>query len=396
MRGEVRTREQAVHIASAMAAASAKAVAKLQELESAPPERQPLCVVEAGGDGNLRLHLDGSAKPWMEISREHFDKLTLLHSKHGSSAELTSSVFALLLRYQALAAHGYQAALPPEGFTVLHDLLGVGFECFASPLNCRFPQYCSAFPNLDAPFGSVGSFFSFTPRKGSFEANPPFVPDVMLAAVRHAEALLEAAEAATNPLSFVFVVPRWEQLPFHNQLIHSRWLRGKALALQAEEHGFVDGAQHVKNPCDRKRESSFGSTVAVLQSSAAMGKWPVTEELATKLQQAFAAALPEARDAEKRRKQGGGDAVALLLQRRHRSVLEVNEVGKEGSSGSGGADTSRPVTEPEPVRPSPLDMHDHPYHRHHSLRTACLPFPTALVRRSMRVCSARSGKRIAP
>lgn len=74
---------------------------------------------------------------------------------------------------------------------MLHSRLGVQLECFASPLNCRFDQYCSAFPDVDAPFGSLGSFFSFAPKEGSFEANPPFVPDVMLAAVRHAEFLLE-------------------------------------------------------------------------------------------------------------------------------------------------------------------------------------------------------------
>lgn len=70
-------------------------------------------------------------------------------------------------------------------------MLGVNFECFASPLNCRYDRFCSAFADVDFPFGSIGSFFHFSPTDGSFEANPPFVPDVILAAVRHAEALLE-------------------------------------------------------------------------------------------------------------------------------------------------------------------------------------------------------------
>ena len=34
------------------------------------------------------------------------------------------------------------------------------------------------------PFGSVGSFFSFEPTEGSFEANPPFVPQLILRFVR--------------------------------------------------------------------------------------------------------------------------------------------------------------------------------------------------------------------
>eukprot|EP01049_Picozoa_sp_SAG25_P026551 SAG25_NODE_13285_length_269_cov_0.605882_2_plen_35_part_01 len=28
------------------------------------------------------------------------------------------------------------------------------FELFASPLNCRYRRYCSAFRDTDAPFGS--------------------------------------------------------------------------------------------------------------------------------------------------------------------------------------------------------------------------------------------------
>ena len=43
---------------------------------------------------------------------------------------------------------------------VLHAHLQV----FASPLNCRFPRFCSAAADVDAPFGSLCSFFGFAPR----------------------------------------------------------------------------------------------------------------------------------------------------------------------------------------------------------------------------------------
>jgi hypothetical protein len=44
-------------------------------------------------------------------------------------------------------------------FEVLHKRLAVGCECFASPLNAHFSRCGSAFPDVDAPFGSCGSFF---------------------------------------------------------------------------------------------------------------------------------------------------------------------------------------------------------------------------------------------
>eukprot|EP00976_Prorocentrum_cordatum_P002653 51553-Prorocentrum_minimum.AAC.3 len=40
------------------------------------------------------------------------------------------------------------------------------------------PRLCLHFADTDGVFGSVGSFFKFLPRRGSFQANPPFVPEV--------------------------------------------------------------------------------------------------------------------------------------------------------------------------------------------------------------------------
>ena len=138
----------------------------------------------------------------------------------------------------------------------------------------------------------------------------------MLAAVQHAEALLHASEAKGKCLSFAFIVPTWEQLPFHLLLLRSTWRRGEPLLIEAEGHGYLDGAQHEKRPEERSRASSFGSTVAVLQTVAASLRWPVTPELNTRLRSAFAASLPSAATASERQKRGGGDAVAKLLDRR--------------------------------------------------------------------------------
>ena len=49
-----------------------------------------------------------------------------------------------------------QGALPVTALECLNKNFGVTFECFASPLNCYFRQYCSAFPDIDSYFGSRG------------------------------------------------------------------------------------------------------------------------------------------------------------------------------------------------------------------------------------------------
>ena len=46
--------------------------------------------------------------------------------------------------------------MPVTVLECLHKNFGVSFECFASPLNCYFRQYCSAFPDIDSYFGSRG------------------------------------------------------------------------------------------------------------------------------------------------------------------------------------------------------------------------------------------------
>jgi len=71
-------------------------------------------------------------------------------------------VWCLLKRYKTFfgsgqnEGQGTQGALPVSVFECLNRMFGVSFECFASPLNCYFKQFCSAFPDTDSCFGSRG------------------------------------------------------------------------------------------------------------------------------------------------------------------------------------------------------------------------------------------------
>ena len=76
-----------------------------------------------------------------------------------SYVDFHNRLFAMLLRYKSIQGHGYQAAAGPPVFDILKRRLGVGMECFASPLNAHFDRFASAFVDVDAPFGSCGSFF---------------------------------------------------------------------------------------------------------------------------------------------------------------------------------------------------------------------------------------------
>jgi phosphorylated CTD-interacting factor 1 len=54
-----------------------------------------------------------------------------------------------------------QASQPHALFQFCTHWFGAKIEAFASPFNrnTSYPLYYSAFPDVDAPFGSCGSFF---------------------------------------------------------------------------------------------------------------------------------------------------------------------------------------------------------------------------------------------
>ena len=183
------------------------------------------------------IYLGNKPKNFLKLNRAHYIKLKelyLLHRKNncidqatipktesdqvidvqiiqkkGATDEETilkefhTCLYTMLARYNALLGHGMQCALPEDVFDVLHSHVQTNFECFASPLNCRYSSFCSAFPDTDGAFGGKGSFFDFYPTKGSYEVNPPFIEGIMLASVKHVLDLLTSVES----LSFTFVIP---------------------------------------------------------------------------------------------------------------------------------------------------------------------------------------------
>merc|ERR1712137_781955 len=121
-------------------------------------------------------------------------------------ASFVDAAFCCLLRYQSVLQKGFQGACTAEMFAALRQSFGARFECFASPLNCHYRAMCSAFPDTDAAFGSLGSFFALRPRRGSFQLNPPFVDDIIVAMVRRLDELLEVADRRKAALTFLVVV----------------------------------------------------------------------------------------------------------------------------------------------------------------------------------------------
>ncbi|KAJ3072498.1 mRNA (2'-O-methyladenosine-N(6)-)-methyltransferase [Podochytrium sp. JEL0797] len=246
------------------------------------------------------------AKSFCKLAPAHYEKLQALFAKYSPSApasQFPNALLSLLMRYQSLLGHGFQSALAPVAFNVLHREFGVDFECFASPLNSRWGAHCSAFADTDAPFGSLGDFFAFQPYKGSFQVNPPFVRPILEKAVEHVLGLLERAEKGNKALSFVVVIPGWEECLCWGAVKTSLFLRGETV-IPGEHHGFLDGAQHQRT--DRYRPSPYPTGVFILQTRKGAEKWAVTDKKMALVRYAMMCSLPRAGEAARRVKAGRG------------------------------------------------------------------------------------------
>lgn len=204
--------------------------------------------------------------------------------------------WCLLKRYQTYFGTplheglGTQGALPVPVFECLHKHFGVTFECFASPLNCNFRQYCSAFPDTDCFYGSRGPILEFHPVCGSFEANPPFSEELMTASFDHFEHLLGEA---TEPLSFIVFIPEWRNPtpPPLTKLEDSVYKRHQ-VTVAAMEHEYRNGFQHICNKTEMNVRSAHGTVVVWLQNDAGFALWGPTPERVEALLQAYKPTTP--------------------------------------------------------------------------------------------------------
>ncbi|ENN74743.1 hypothetical protein YQE_08681, partial [Dendroctonus ponderosae] len=187
-----------------------------------------------------------------------------------------------------------QQSLPVTAFECLNKTFGVTFECFASPLNCYFRQYCSAFADCDSYFGSRGPFLNLKALSGSFQANPPYCEELMEAAVIHMEGLLDDT---LEPLSFIVLVPDYrEPTPAALVRLESSQFKRKQVTIPAYEHEFRHGFQHVLNRTELNVRSNHGTVIVWLQNGAGYHKWEPTEERVQALLEAFRPGRERERD----------------------------------------------------------------------------------------------------
>jgi len=164
----------------------------------------------------------------------------------------------------------------------------VSMELFASPLNARFDRFCSAAADVDAAFGSVGSFFSPSVdalfESGAFHANPPYDAACVSRLLCRLEELLGRAARSMRRLTFVVVIPYWPDKPCWQALAAATYTTAKVRVPQGE-HGFFEGAQQHRPSL--WRPANHDTSVFFLQSPAAAAALPLSAAKEQRLLRAF-------------------------------------------------------------------------------------------------------------
>ncbi|CAK9024297.1 unnamed protein product, partial [Durusdinium trenchii] len=120
--------------------------------------------VEFSDQGEVLLRSAGASVRLAAAAYQKLQKLYQMHCKKDTE-DFKRAALVVALRYQSLGGTGFQLALPVSAWQVLEEDFEVEAECFASPFNCWFPSYCSAFPDSRR-----------TKTRGEF-ARTPYLPD---------------------------------------------------------------------------------------------------------------------------------------------------------------------------------------------------------------------------
>jgi len=257
--------------------------AQIAALETNPNEEQVSLSVQ-----DKNIHCFEYKRNKVTISGLHYLKLTELYRLHNHKTdeemeeqqeELHRALYVLARRYATFFGEGegaaFHAAAPESAFEVMRNSLEVVQELFASPFNCHFAFFCSAFPDIDCWFGSCGSFFDFIPESGSYEVGPPYTIEVMDQTAAKLESVLKES---TGPLSFIVFVPEWKEpvATYHTIMESSKFLR-MDLVMGGNDHAYVVGDQHTSET--RYFSLPFKTCVYVLQNDLGAEKWPVSDTL---------------------------------------------------------------------------------------------------------------------
>jgi hypothetical protein len=127
-------------------------------------------------------------------------------------------IFITLFRYKYIFIDAHSSALD---YSELDK--NSATECFSTPFNRHHNYYCSAFPDIEKPLGSLGNFFTtFKFPTKLLLINPPYDQILMKYSFLHTLEILKKYKH-----NVIFTLPDWKDVKEYNILYESQYFKKK-------------------------------------------------------------------------------------------------------------------------------------------------------------------------
>jgi len=207
------------------------------------------------------------------------------HQRQANFLKLYKSqqIIPVILRYRTMDISHERHSSQQWGISYeIYDQwykMGARYEAFASPLNTRMCSsntsigashpakrpgaFCSLFPDIDKPFGSLGNFFDINildyckPGNNIWCFNPPFVEDIMVRGVKKLNETFSNLESMGHKnikLQVFGILPHWEDSHAVVMVKESKYLKSMKI-LKAGSYYFES---------DKKIPAKFDSLEFIL------------------------------------------------------------------------------------------------------------------------------------
>jgi len=185
------------------------------------------------------------------------------NNQHDMRCYMNHAIWQMYALYYLLDGKSLQWAVPVSVLKYLNKEFGCMTEIFASPINAYYNRYYSLY-DVDKKFGSKGSFFDAPDSDfvtGCYQVNPPFIDIVFTETSAKILRYLDIADASGYKLTFIYIMPNWDNLSGFNILSESKYCV-RVIRLNAGEHYYY---QTINNSYIRVH---FATNILILSTYA--------------------------------------------------------------------------------------------------------------------------------
>lgn len=181
------------------------------------------------GNKQKPIHIDEKYIKWVE--------------KYGATI---GDFIAVVRRYDALfeiSKVTMQLSVSDAYYLLMENGFKLKVEYFASPINRHLEYFCSAFPDVDYRFGSLGTFFDYAATvHGALPSGTCDCPYQLHLIENCVDEVLGRLDGST-PATYIFILPDWTDTDYIPKLRGSPWNRLDLIIPQEDLNFYLHSAR---------------------------------------------------------------------------------------------------------------------------------------------------------